>query len=183
METRRMELRAGRKSLTEVKIQIGIFHGDKSSPLLFVIAMMLLNPIHRKCSAGYELSKSQEKDQPLYIHGRHQTFCKNEKEMKTQYKLWEKYSQDIRMEFGIEKYNMLVIKNGKKWSLIIWTNSRPGEWNILILLAFWVTNGWPNLGQTTRPNYNQEKRETLQDCGFCCPGRAQNWVEKMRKER
>ena len=61
MQTWRVELTAGGKSLTEVKIQRGIFQGFALSPLLFVIAMMPLNHILRKYTAGYNLSKSQEK--------------------------------------------------------------------------------------------------------------------------
>ena len=50
METCRVELTAGGKSLAEVKIQKGIFQKDALSPLLFVIAMMPLNHILRKCA-------------------------------------------------------------------------------------------------------------------------------------
>ena len=56
METWRVELTAEGKSLAEVKIQRGIFQGDALSPLLFVIAIMTLNHILRKCTAGYKLS-------------------------------------------------------------------------------------------------------------------------------
>ena len=59
METLRVELTAGGKSLAELKIQRGMFQEDALSPLLFVIAMMLLNHILRKCTAWYKLSKSQ----------------------------------------------------------------------------------------------------------------------------
>ena len=54
MKTRRVELTAGEKSLTEAKIQRCIFQGDAQSPLLFVIEMMPLNRILRKCTAGYK---------------------------------------------------------------------------------------------------------------------------------
>ena len=40
LETFRVELTAGCKSLAEVKIQRGIFQGDALSPLIFVIAMI-----------------------------------------------------------------------------------------------------------------------------------------------
>ena len=61
MKSWRVELTAGGKSLTETKIQRGIFQGDALSPLLFKIAMMPLNDILRKFTAGYKLCRPQEK--------------------------------------------------------------------------------------------------------------------------
>ena len=61
MKNWRVELTAGGKSLAETKIQRGIFRGDALSPLLFIIAMMPLNHILRKCTAEYKLSRLQEK--------------------------------------------------------------------------------------------------------------------------
>ena len=60
----RVKLTAGGKSLTEVKILRGIFQRDALSPLLFVIAMMPLNHMLRKCSGVYKLHELQEKNQP-----------------------------------------------------------------------------------------------------------------------
>ena len=56
-----------------------------------------------------------------------------------------------------------------------------GEWHEQAPLGFWDTNGLPNLGQTSRPYHNQQKRENLQDCGFCCPSGPQSKIERMRK--
>ena len=61
MKTWRVELTAGGRRLAEAKIQRDIFQGDALSPLLFIIAMMPLNHIFRNCTAGYKLSRSQEK--------------------------------------------------------------------------------------------------------------------------
>ena len=61
MKTWRVELTARGRSLAEITIQRGIFQGDVLSPLLFIIAMMPFHRILRKCTAGYKLSRSQEK--------------------------------------------------------------------------------------------------------------------------
>ena len=61
IKTWRVELTAGGRSLAETKIQRGIFQGDALSPLLFIIAMMPLDYIFRKCITGYKLSVLQEK--------------------------------------------------------------------------------------------------------------------------
>ena len=95
MKTWKVELIAGGKSLAEVKIQRGIFQGVALSPLLFVIAMTPLNHILRKCTAGYKLSKSQEKiDHLMYMEGI-KLFAKNEKELETLIQTVRIYSQDI----------------------------------------------------------------------------------------
>ena len=60
MKTWRVELTAEGRRLAEVKIQRGIFQIDALSPLLFMIAMMPLSHVLRKCTAGYKLSRSQE---------------------------------------------------------------------------------------------------------------------------
>ena len=41
-------------------------------------------------------------------------FAKNEKELETLIQTVRIYSQDIAMEFGIEKCDMLVMKSGKR---------------------------------------------------------------------
>ena len=66
MKMWRVEMTAGGISLSEAKVQRGIFQGDTLSPLLFIIAMMLLNHLLRKCTAGYKQTK---KDQSLNEHG------------------------------------------------------------------------------------------------------------------
>ena len=54
MKTWRVELTAG--SLAEAKTQRGIFQGYALSPLILITAMMALNHIIRKRTAGYKLS-------------------------------------------------------------------------------------------------------------------------------
>ena len=114
MKTWRVELTAGGRSLAETKIQRGIFQGDALSPILFLIAVMPLNHILRKCSVGYKLSRLQEKINHLIYMDDIKLFAKNEKELETLIHAVRIYSQDIGMEFGIEKYAMQVMKSGKQ---------------------------------------------------------------------
>ena len=106
-------MRAGR-SLAEINIQRGIFKGDALSPLLLIIAMILLNHILRKCTARYKLNGLQEKINHLMYMDDIKLFAKNEKELETLIHAVRIYSQDIGMEFGTEKCAMLVMKSGKR---------------------------------------------------------------------
>ena len=60
MKTWRLELTAGERSLAEAKIQRGICQGDALSPSIFIIAIISLNHILRKCTTLYQL-RSQKK--------------------------------------------------------------------------------------------------------------------------
>ena len=114
MKTRKVELIAGGRSFAEEKVQRGIFQEDALSPLLFIIAMMPLNHIHRKCTAGYNLGKSQEKINHLIYMDDIKLFAKKEKELETLMHTVRIYNQDIGIEFGIENCAMLVMKSGKR---------------------------------------------------------------------
>ena len=114
MQTWRVELTVGGRSLAETKIQRGIFQRDALSPLLFIIAMMPLNHILRKCTAWYKLSRSQEKINHLMYMDDIKLFAKNEKGLETLIHAVRIYSQDIGMAFGREKSVTLVMKSGKR---------------------------------------------------------------------
>ena len=88
-----------RESLAEVNIQRNMFQEDAISPLLFVIAMMTLSHVLRKCTAGYKLSKSQENINHL-MYKNIKLLVKNEKELETRMQTVRIYSQDVEMEFS-----------------------------------------------------------------------------------
>ena len=82
-------------NLAEVKIQRCILQRDLLSLLLFIIAMILLNYIRRKCKDGNRLIKLQEKinylmyiDDKMYI---------NKRKLKTLITNIRIFSQDIGM--------------------------------------------------------------------------------------
>ena len=60
-----MELTAGGKCFPEGKNQSGIFNRGALSPCQFVIVMMTLNHIHRKCIGRYKLIQSEKMINPL----------------------------------------------------------------------------------------------------------------------
>ena len=67
MKTWMVKLTAGGTSLSETKTLRGIFQRVAQSLLRFIIAMMPLNNILRKCTAGNKLSKSQKINHLMYI--------------------------------------------------------------------------------------------------------------------
>ena len=77
--------------------------------------MIPQNHILRKCTAGYKLSRSQEKINHLMYMDDIKLFAKNERQLETLIHAVRIYSQDIGMEFGIEKCAMLVMKSGKRY--------------------------------------------------------------------
>ena len=79
MKTWGVELTAGGKRITKAKIQKVSFQEDAQSPLLFMIVMIPLNHILRKCNAGYKLSKSHEKINHQIYMDDNKLFTKNKK--------------------------------------------------------------------------------------------------------
>ena len=114
MKNWRVELTVGEKSLAETKIQRGIFQGDALSPLLFIIAMMPLNHILRKCTAGYKLSRSQEKINHLIYMDDIKLFAKKWKRTGNSNTQLEYTVNTLGKESGIEKCALLVMKSGKR---------------------------------------------------------------------
>ena len=145
MKTRRVKLTAGGRSLAEIKIQRSILQGNVPSPLRFIIAMIPLNHILRKCAAGYKLSRSQEKINYIMYMDDIKLFAKNKKEVETLIHDVRIYSQGIEIVFGIENCAMVVMKSGKRHN---WRNrtTKSGQnqdalrkWTIKILGYLW---GW-----------------------------------------
>ena len=75
---------------------------------------MPLSHVLKKCTGGYKLHKSQEKINHLMYMDDIKVFAKKEKELETLIQVVRIYSQDIKMEIGIEKWAMLKKKSGKR---------------------------------------------------------------------
>ena len=113
MKSWKVELTCGRNVLGEVKIERGIFQGDSLSPLLFVIILISLTHILRKGSPGYGFANSKEKINHLLLMDDLKLYSKTEKQLDSLIQTVRISSNDIKMEFGIDKCAILVLKRGK----------------------------------------------------------------------
>ena len=77
--------------------------------------MMPLQHMLRKYTTKYKLSKSQESIDPVMYKDDIKLFAKNEKELETLIHAVRIYSQDIGMEYGIDKCAMPVMKSVKRY--------------------------------------------------------------------
>ena len=109
------ELTSGGQSLGKIKIQRGIFHGDSLSPLLFVICLILSSLILRTVQSGLEFRKSGPSINHLLYMDDVKLFGKTEKQLESLMNAVRIVSDDIRMEFGIKKCGLLVMKKGNKF--------------------------------------------------------------------
>ena len=93
---------SGNSELGEVEIKRGIFKGDSLFPLVFVLALIPLSLILRKAKAAYEFSESKEKINHLLLMDDLKLYSRSEKGLDSVQTV-RVFSEDIRMEFGIEK--------------------------------------------------------------------------------
>ena len=96
-----------------MKIERGIFQGDSLSPLLFVIVLIPLTHILRKASPGCEFANSKDKINNLLFMDDLKLYSKTEKTLDSLIQTARIFSNDIKMEFGIETCAILVLKRGK----------------------------------------------------------------------
>ena len=104
---------AGKEELGQVNIQRGIFQGDCLSPLLFVICLLPMSIVLRKCRAGYQFGRGQVKVNHLLFMDDLKLFAKDEMEIDSLVRTVCVLSEDIGMKFGVQKCGSVVMKRGK----------------------------------------------------------------------
>ena len=80
---------------------------------MFVLALIPLSLILRKTKAAYEFSESKEKINHLLFMDDLKLYSRSEKGLDSSVQTVRVLSEDIGMEFGIEKCAMLVMDKGK----------------------------------------------------------------------
>ena len=112
MKKWKTDLTFGGKSLGEVKIKRGIFQGDSLSPPLFIIALIPLSMILRKVSYAYEFKSGVKLNHLLFMDDL-KLYAKSETGLDSLVQTVHMFSNDIGMEFGVEKCAVMVIRRGK----------------------------------------------------------------------
>ena len=107
-------LYADGKLLGSVPIRRGIFQGDSFSPLLFVIALLLLTHILGETGMGYQLEKNGAKVNHLFFI---------DKEIDSLIKTVWQYNKDIKREFGILECAVVSLQRGRN-STTKWLGNR-----------------------------------------------------------
>ena len=80
---------------------------------MFVLALIPLSLILRKAKAAYEFSESKEKINHLLFMDDLKLYSRSEKGLDSLVQTVHVFSEDIGMEFDIEKCAMLVMEKGK----------------------------------------------------------------------
>ena len=106
------ELTSNVQSLGSVDIKRGIFQGDSLSPLLFVITMIPLTLILRRCEARYSYGNNIKINHLLFMDDL-KLYTKTSNQLDSLIQTVRIFSSDIGMKFGIEKCAVLIIKRGK----------------------------------------------------------------------
>ena len=106
-------LSSGNPEVGEVEIKRGIFHRDSLSPLVFILAFFPSSLILRKARAAHKFSESKERINHLLFMDKLKLYSRSEKGLESLEQTVYVFSEDIGMDFGIEKCTMLVMEKGK----------------------------------------------------------------------
>ena len=113
MKNWRRTLMSNGQNLGDVNIRRGIFQGDSLSPLLFVVCLIPLSVILRKTKGKYQLGKEGESINHLLFMDDLKLYGNDERQIDSLINTVRVFSDDIRMEFGLKKCAVVVMKRGK----------------------------------------------------------------------
>ena len=112
MKAWRVDLTCNNQSLGRVDIKRGIFQGDSLSPVLFVLCLLPLTLILHKSESAYRFPSTKEKINRVLFMDDLKLHAENEKGLESLVQTVRIFSDDIGMEFGMDKCATLVLKGG-----------------------------------------------------------------------
>ena len=108
-----MDLTCNNKPLGGVDIKQGVFQGDSLSCLVFVVYLITLTVILHKSESADQFSRNKEKIHHLFLMDDLRLYARNEKGLESLVQTVHFFSDDIDMEFGIDKCATLILKRGE----------------------------------------------------------------------
>ena len=96
-----------------MKIKRGILQGDSLSSLLFLLVMIPLTMVLRQTKASYKVKKGGKKIDHLLFIDDLKMIAKIEDETDNLVNTVRIFSDNIKMEFGLPKCEMLIMKREK----------------------------------------------------------------------
>ena len=108
---------AGEITIPDVNIKRGIYQGDSLSPLLFIMAIDPLSKLINKSNTGYNLKRRSEcktiVNHLLYMDDL-KLYAASESQLTKQLEIVKQFSDDIKMQFGLDKCGKLSLVKGKQ---------------------------------------------------------------------
>jgi len=101
----------GSMTTRPIHIRNGIFQGDSLSPLLFCLCMAPLSRMLNDTGHGYEIQG--QKVTHLFYMDDLKTFAKNDNQQESLLQTVKKFSDDVNMQFGLDKCAKATFKRGK----------------------------------------------------------------------
>ena len=98
-----------------ISIKRGIFQGDSLSPLLFTMSLNPLSWELQKTGYGYQLDKKTKINHLFYVDDL-KLYGTSDSQLNGLISTVKKVSDDIQMEFGLDKCTKATFKRGKKVS-------------------------------------------------------------------
>lgn len=102
----------GQLKSRKLSINSGIFQGDSLSPLLFCMALAPLSSMLNSTTYGYKTQSGEKINHLLYMDDL-KTYAKDDSEQKGLLHTVKTFSDDIKMEFGLDKCAKATFKQGK----------------------------------------------------------------------
>ena len=97
----------------KIEFKRGIFQGDSLSPLLFCMALFPISKLLNKTQTGHQMQKGETKINHLLYMDDLKLIGQDDEELVTQIKTTKQFSDDIKMEFGLDKCAKVSIEDGK----------------------------------------------------------------------
>ena len=98
-----------------IGIKREIFEGDLLSPILFTVSLYLLSKELQKTGYGYQFDEKTKINHLFYVDD-FKLHERNDSQLNRLVNRVKMVSDDIKMEFGINKYVQATFKKGKKVS-------------------------------------------------------------------